>query len=218
VGSSQSSHRSRPPRRGVPHGPLVEIGAGTGANVAHYRPRVDLSVCEPAQPIARRLERAVSGPPGTEISSAPAEDLPAADASVDALVSALMLCTVVDPRAALAEARRVLRADGMLVVLEHVRGRPGLRAGVQDLVAPAWRRLACGCRPNQDTESFLQEAGFVWVLRFHHNLPVPLVSPLVAGGLAPARDVGPARPADGPPGMRPATFDTATAARPGGAD
>jgi ubiquinone/menaquinone biosynthesis C-methylase UbiE len=72
----------------------------------------------------------VSGRPGTEISSAPAEDLPAADASVNALVSVLMLCTVVDPRAALAEARRVLRADGMLVVLEHVRGRPGLHAGV----------------------------------------------------------------------------------------
>ena len=166
-------------------GRVVEIGAGTGANIAHYRPPVDLTVCEPAQPMRRRLERAVSGRPGTEISSAPAEDLPAADGSVDALVSTLVLCTVVDPRAALAEARRVLRTDGMLVVLEHVRGRPGLHAGVQDLVAPAWRRLACGCRPNQDTESLLEEAGFVWVRRFHHDLPVPLVSPLVAGVLAP---------------------------------
>ena len=165
-------------------GRVVEIGAGTGANIAHYRPPVDLTVCEPAQPMRRRLERAVSGRPGTEVSSAPAEDLPAADASVDAVVSTLVLCTVVDPRAALAEARRVLRANGMLVVLEHVRGRPGLH-GVQDLVAPAWRRLACGCRPNQDTESLLQEAGFVWILRFHEDLPVPLVSPLVAGVLRP---------------------------------
>ena len=166
-------------------GRVVEIGAGTGANLAHYRPAVDLTACEPAQPMRRRLERAVSGRPGTEISSAPAEHLPVGDASVDALVSTLVLCTVVDPRAALTEARRVLRTDGMLVVLEHVRGRPGLHAGVQDLVAPAWRKLACGCRPNQETEALLTDAGFVWVRRFRHDLPVPLVSPLVAGVLTP---------------------------------
>jgi ubiquinone/menaquinone biosynthesis C-methylase UbiE len=166
------------------NGRVVKVGAGTGANIAHYRSPVDLTVCEPVQPMRRRLERAASGRPGTRISSAPAEDLPVADATVDALVCTLVLCTVPDPRGALAEARRVLHREGVLVVLEHVRGT-GMHARVQDLVAPAWRRMAGGCRPNQDTEALLQEAGFVWISRLRHDVPVRLVSPLVAGVLVP---------------------------------
>ncbi|MFR9802410.1 class I SAM-dependent methyltransferase [Pseudonocardia sp. RS010] len=166
-------------------GRVVEIGAGTGANLAYYGSHVDLTVCEPALPMRRRLERAVSDRPATTVSSAPAEDLPVADATVDALVCTLVLCTVSEPHRALAEARRALRPGGVLVLLEHVRGRPGLHARVQDLVAPVWRTLACGCRPNQDTAALLEDAGFAWVDRDRHDLPVPVVSPLVAGLLIP---------------------------------
>jgi ubiquinone/menaquinone biosynthesis C-methylase UbiE len=134
----------------------------------------------------RRLERAASGRPATAVSSAPAEDLPMPDASVDAVVCILVLCTVSDPRRALAEARRVLRDDGVLVLLEHVRGRPGLHARLQDLTAPAWSRLAGGCRPNQDTAALLHDTGFAWIRRYRHDdLPVPVVSPLITGVLAP---------------------------------
>jgi SAM-dependent methyltransferase len=166
-------------------GRVVEIGAGTGANLAYYRSQIDLTVCEPAQPMRARLERATSGRPATAVSSAAAEDLPMPDASVDAVVSTLVLCTVSDPRRAFAEARRVLRDDGVLVLLEHVRGRPGLHARLQDLAAPMWSRLACGCRPNQDTAALLHDAGFEWIRRHRHDLPVPVVSPLIIGVLAP---------------------------------
>ncbi len=72
----------------------------------------------------------------------------------------LVLCTVEDPLAAAREVRRALRAGGELRFLEHVRA-PGRRlAWLQDLVAPAWRRLFGNCHPNRDTLRVLTEAGF----------------------------------------------------------
>src|SRR5690348_16399254 len=113
-------------RRGLVAGAgglVVEIGAGTGLNAAHYTDAVSelmLTEPEPAmrRKIARRLRR-LSRP--ARILNAPADRLPLADASVDTVVSTLVLCTVDDPEAALREIARVLRPDGQLLFIEHVR-------------------------------------------------------------------------------------------------
>jgi ubiquinone/menaquinone biosynthesis C-methylase UbiE len=96
-----------------------------------------------------------------EISDAAAESLPYPDASFDAVVFALVLCTVADPDRALAEAGRVLRASGRLVVLEHVRGE-GRLARWQDRLSPVWRRVAAGCHPNRDSRAAIERAGFTF--------------------------------------------------------
>ncbi len=65
------------------------------------------------------------------------------DACFGAVVFTLVLCSVASPDRALAKARRVLRPDGRLIVLEHVRGR-GRLACWQDRLAPVWSRLNAG--------------------------------------------------------------------------
>lgn len=134
-------------------GRVLEIGAGTGVNVPYYTDAAtELILTEPFEPMARQLRERVAtlGREATVI-VAPAERLPADDASVDTVVVTLVLCTVAELGAALAEIERVLAPGGRLLFLEHVRsGDPGL-ARRQDRLERPWRFLAHGCHPNRDT-------------------------------------------------------------------
>ena len=121
-------------------GRVLEIGAGTGLNLAHYPDELDeLLLSEPVGPMARRLESRLrrSGVRG-RVLHAGAEALPVATGSIDTVVSTLVLCTVPDPEAALAEIQRVLRPDGRLLFCEHVRSDsiPSFA-----LAGPAGRRM-----------------------------------------------------------------------------
>jgi ubiquinone/menaquinone biosynthesis C-methylase UbiE len=91
--------------------------------------------------------------------AASAAALPVADASVDTLVSTLVLCSVPDIDAAARELRRVIAPDGRLLVLEHVAGH-GRTRRVQAVIDPAWRVVARGCRLVRETRSALERAGF----------------------------------------------------------
>ena len=87
---------------------------------------------------------------------APAERLPFEDASFDTAVATLVLCTVPDPAAALAEAARVLKPGGRLLFIEHVRAEdPGL-ARWQDRLEKPWRFLGDGCHCNRDTVATIE--------------------------------------------------------------
>lgn len=142
-------------------GEVLEIGAGTGANLDLYPDGVALTLTEPSHPMIARLREhlAGSGRVGTRISQAPAEELPFADASFDAVVTTLVLCSVNDLGAAAAELRRVLRRGGRLVVIEHVAtpGGPSLR---QRAWQPAQKILGRNCHLTRDTRTALETAGF----------------------------------------------------------
>ncbi len=141
-------------------GDVLEIGAGTGANLGHYRDATRVMAAEPDPAMRARLARHLSrAMVPVEVADAPAERLGFPDESFDTVVSTLVLCSVVDPDAALAEIRRVLRPGGRLLVLEHVRGE-GRRARWQDRVTPLWRRVGAGCHPNRDTGAAIVRAGF----------------------------------------------------------
>lgn len=141
-------------------GAVLEIGGGTGANLPHYRDAGCVVVTEPDPFMRRRLRPRLGYAHGAvEVSEAGAEALPFEDGTFDAVVSTLVLCTVPDQRAALAEIRRVLRPDGRLLFIEHVRGE-GLAARFQDGIEPLWMRLFGGCHPNRNTLRSIGEAGF----------------------------------------------------------
>ncbi len=147
-------------------GAVLEIGAGTGANLAHLPPSgiTSLVLVEPAAPMRARLERRVRAlserlPAGTRILDGSAGALPVPDASIDTLVSTLVLCSVPDLDRAVAELRRTVAPDGRLLLLEHVAGHDRTRR-MQGLIDPAWRVVARGCRLVRETRAALERGGF----------------------------------------------------------
>ncbi|WP_043267617.1 class I SAM-dependent methyltransferase [Streptomyces sp. CT34] len=143
-------------------GRVVEIGAGTGANFRHYGPGAEQVIAVEPEPrlraLAERAAEAVSVP--VNVLPGRAEEMPVEDGSADVVVVSLVLCTIADVPAALAEAARVLKPTGELRFYEHVRSRnPGFFRW-QRLLNPLWRRLGGGCHLTRDTERAITEAGF----------------------------------------------------------
>ena len=169
--------------RGV-DGRVLEIGGGTGANLRYYGPGVTLTVTEPEPPMLSRLQRrAGQVRPDAMVLRAPAEELPFDDASFDAVVTTLTLCTVADQAAVLREVTRVLRPGGQLVFLEHVRSDDPKVAHLQDRINGLNRLVAHGCNCNRATLDALAEAGFTIDQLRRTELPKapPFVRPLVVG-------------------------------------
>ena len=135
-------------------GEVLEIGAGTGLNLAAYpREGITRLVCtEPNAAMSRQLEaRSSEAPVEVEVVAASAEKLPFEDASFDCVTGTLELCEASSPPAALAEIARVLRPGGHYLFLEHVRSVDHDHARKQDRWAPIWRSVSGGCNCNRDT-------------------------------------------------------------------
>jgi ubiquinone/menaquinone biosynthesis C-methylase UbiE len=166
-------------------GVTVEIGGGTGLNVPHYRDDLDdLVFLEPDTAMrARLVQRVRRERPAARVVDAPAERLPFADGSVDTVVSTLVLGTVDDPDAALAEIGRVLRPGGQMLFVEHVRAASPALARWQDRLAGPWRRFAQGCRCNRATASLMAANGFALgeLQEASWRAMPPIVRPLIAG-------------------------------------
>jgi ubiquinone/menaquinone biosynthesis C-methylase UbiE len=113
---------------------LVEVGAGTGANFPFY-PAVARAACaEPSREMLLRAGERSERPRGSALVQAYAERLPFADGAFDAGLATLVFCSVREPARALAELRRVVRAGGRVVLLEHVRP-PGALGYVFDALS-----------------------------------------------------------------------------------
>jgi len=166
-------------------GRVIEIGGGTGANLPFYGPQVEeLVITEPEEPMARRLERKLGDHSlPARVVRAPAEALPVEDGRFDFAVSTLVLCTVEDPARALGEVRRVLKPDGELVFIEHVRSDDPKRARWQDRLQPLQYRFGHGCHCNRPTLENVKAAGFqVGELeRDEIKKAPPIVRPLIVG-------------------------------------
>jgi ubiquinone/menaquinone biosynthesis C-methylase UbiE len=166
-------------------GRVLELGAGTGANVQLYPESVEeLVLTEPDPHMSKRLrEKLAEWGSAAEVVEAPAERLPFGDSSFDTAVVTLVLCTVPDPEAALAEIARVLKPGGKLLFIEHVRSEePGL-ARWQDRLERPWRFLGDGCHCNRDTVATIAASPLALGEVEGGKLPkaVPIVEPLVRG-------------------------------------
>jgi SAM-dependent methyltransferase len=142
-------------------GRVLEIGAGTGANLPHYGADVEsLTLTEPEPPMLRRLQPRVDAEaPTATVLRAPAEDLPFEDDTFDVAVSTLVLCGVNDQPRALRELRRVLRPGGRLLFVEHVRSDDPALARRQDRMN-GLNRFVAGCDCNRPTLESINAAGF----------------------------------------------------------
>jgi ubiquinone/menaquinone biosynthesis C-methylase UbiE len=164
-------------------GDVLEIGAGTGANFAHYEGIVSLVATEPDQAMMRRLEKKARDQGAlVTILPAPAEDLPFEDDSFDTVVSTLVLCGVDDQSRSLHEIRRVLRPGGRLLFIEHVRSDDPKVARLQDRISPV-NRFLFGCECNRATLDTIQATGFTVSRVEHGELPKApkFVRPMIVG-------------------------------------
>jgi SAM-dependent methyltransferase len=142
-------------------GEVLEIGAGTGVNLPLYGPAVTrLFLTEPDVHMRARLEEK-RGAHAVEIGAGTAGALAVPDGSFDTVVGTLVLCSVEDPAAALADIWRVLRPGGLYLFMEHVAAEEqSSRRRWQGRIEPVWKRLAGNCHVTRDTEQAIRGAGF----------------------------------------------------------
>jgi len=168
-------------------GRVLEIGAGTGINLAKYPSTVtELVLAEPDAHMRGKLQKklaAASFP--TRVVDSPAEKLAVDDASFDAVVSTLVLCSVASPERALAEVVRVLKPGGALYFLEHIASDDEGRYRWQRRLDPVWNVIADGCHLTRRTSEAIAAAGLVIESETKESLrkAAPVVRPTTRGSV-----------------------------------
>ena len=163
---------------------MLEVGAGIGRNFVHYpHPEVsEVVAVEPDPYMRRRAEaRIAAAAVPIRLTEGTAEALPVPDASIDVVVSTLVLCSVDEPDAAIREWRRVLKPRGSVLLIEHMRSDVPSRAKIQDLLTPVWRRIAANCHLNRTTLAASDRGGFDFHEVERIALGAPWIQPIVAG-------------------------------------
>jgi len=141
-------------------GRVLELGMGVGANWPFLAETLDYVGIEPdAFMLERARKRAAASGRTTVLEQARAEDLPFEDESFDFVLVTLTLCTVQDPTVALSEVSRVLKPNGALVFVEHVRPTGRVSRRLADGIRPLWSKVAGGCEPNRETATTIAQSG-----------------------------------------------------------
>ncbi|HEY5658734.1 MAG TPA: class I SAM-dependent methyltransferase [Myxococcota bacterium] len=172
----------RAPSLELAAGEVLEVGFGTGLNLAFYPPGVksvtgvDPLVASGFAPLEERVARV---PFCVERHALRADgSLPFDAGRFDCVVTTWTLCSIPRPLDALAEMRRVLKRGGSYVFVEHGRSDCVTTARWQDRLNPLWRRLADGCNLNLAIDALVREGGFELfrLERFEHAGPRILTS------------------------------------------
>ena len=144
-------------------GDVLEVGIGSGLNLPFYSSDVHrIYGVDPSVELQRIARgRAVAAPVEVEFLSQSAEEpLPLADASIDTVVTTWTLCSIANAPKALREMKRVLKASGHLLFLEHGRAAaPGV-ADWQERITPFWKNITGGCHLNRKIDDLITAAGF----------------------------------------------------------
>ena len=145
-------------------GRVLEIGAGNGMNFGHYPSTVGEVVAVEPEPYLRVRAQAATRAASVFVivHDGVADELPHAPSSFDAVVACLVLCSVPRQNGALSELRRVLKSQGELRFLEHVRSASPRKARIQDALDSCglWPGIAGGCHCARDTIAAMTSAGF----------------------------------------------------------
>jgi SAM-dependent methyltransferase len=161
-------------------GRVLEVGGGTGANLAHYTSAGSVTILEPDLAMARRLEpRLGDCPAPVTLVRAGIDEADLADGSFDTVVATLVLCTVPDLDRAAGRMERLLAPGGRLLFLEHT-AAPGGWGVVQALADPLWRRAVPGCHLHRDPVRAIRRTGLM--VDSYDRVDLPLVPGLLSSG------------------------------------
>jgi ubiquinone/menaquinone biosynthesis C-methylase UbiE len=158
-------------------GPVVELGSGVGANLRYLSAGATLVAIEPNPYMHQRLrDAAARRGVALELHDRVAERTGLPDRSVDTVISSLVLCTVTDPAAVLAEIRRILQPGGAYHFVEHVAAPTGTPTrGVQRALRRPWAWTFEGCSCERDLERVIRAAGFASVDIEPYRLHTPFL-------------------------------------------
>ncbi len=168
-------------------GQVLEVGAGTGANLVFYTGKVkQLILSEPDDAMRAQLNKKISQSPLQNIvlTQHKAERLDFPDNHLDSIVSTLVCCSVKDLHGALSEINRVLKPGGRYLFMEHVAANDGTRCRRwQNRLNPFWKRIAGNCHLNRDIESAIKLVGFkiIEIQREHMSTSFAFVRPTIRG-------------------------------------
>ena len=145
-------------------GVILEVGAGTGANLAYYPDTVnELIISEPDKFMRKKLSEKLRSfdIKNVIIKDFGMEDINLADNSVDCVISTLVCCSVNCPHKSLHQAYRVLKPGGKLIFMEHVAAENNSkRLKWQNRINPIWKLISGNCHTNRETEKYIKQAGF----------------------------------------------------------
>jgi ubiquinone/menaquinone biosynthesis C-methylase UbiE len=146
---------------GAAHGRILEIGVGSGLNLPLYPPGTDVVGLDPSANLLSMARAATADrTQSIELIEGVAESLPWPDHEFDTVVSTWTMWSIPDVSKALAEVRRVLKADGQLVFAEHGRAPEASVVRWQNALTPVWKRIGGGCHLNRPIDQLIAAAGF----------------------------------------------------------
>ncbi|MCH4890832.1 class I SAM-dependent methyltransferase [Acidaminobacter sp. JC074] len=148
-------------------GHVLEIGVGTGVNLSYYDydaiDKLTLTDLKLSPLVETRLSENV------EFVEADVQDLPFKDMTFDTVVISLVFCSVRDVNRGLSEIKRVLKSEGKIIFIEHVRPELSPLDTLSDAVTPLWRKMASNCHLNRDFLESLNENGFDYSVKSRFN-------------------------------------------------
>jgi phosphatidylethanolamine/phosphatidyl-N-methylethanolamine N-methyltransferase len=143
-----------------PDARVLEVGVGTGKNLRWHPPGISITAVDfSPQMLSRAVSRAKKQSNGTQFALMDAQALALDDGAFDAAVATCVFCSVPDPVLGLREIRRVLRPEGRLLLLEHVRSELPVVGRSMDLLNPVTVRMS-GTNINRRTLRNVERAGF----------------------------------------------------------
>jgi ubiquinone/menaquinone biosynthesis C-methylase UbiE len=153
----------RAPTLATAHGEVLEVGFGTGLNLAQYPGGVTrLVTADPMKALSERVsERIEAAAFQVEVNHLAADrTLPFDSGRFDCVTMTWTLCTIAEPLPALREMRRVLKPSGRLLFIEHGRSDDAKVARWQDRWNPIQNVIGCGCNVNRKIDALVEQGGF----------------------------------------------------------
>lgn len=144
-------------------GEVLEVGIGSGLNLPFYSPEVQrVYGVEPSPELLRMArQRVAAGSVKVELLAQSVEEsLPLTTGSIDTVVITWALCSIPDARQALRQIKRVLKAAGRLIFVEHGRAPDVEVIAWQDRLTPLWKHVAGGCHLNRKIDKLIAAEGF----------------------------------------------------------
>lgn len=145
--------------RAIPGNCVLEIGIGTGLNLQYYPDSMQVVGIEPFHDKLTYSREKHPKKHNIFYVQADAQELPFPDQQFDAVIGTLVFCTIPDPVQAFREVKRVIKPDGYIRMLDHVRIPHPLWGKLQDWLTPVWKPMAGGCHLNRETDKIARAAG-----------------------------------------------------------